>query len=97
MKGNFIRLPKIGFIRFRTKQQILGTITSVTIKRKSSGKYYASIRCKDVPQVIFKGNNRSCGIDLGLKNFVTINTGEIIPFPQQSKIAFLNKRKNTST
>jgi len=93
IEGNLIRLPKVGFVRFRTKQQILGTITSVTVKRTASGKYYASIKCKDVPQIIFKRNNRSCGIDLGLKNFVTINTGEIIPFPQQSKIVFLNKRK----
>lgn len=93
IEGNRIRLPKIGFIRFRTKQKILGTITSVTVKRKASGKYYISIQCKDVPQNIFKGNDRCCGIDLGLKNFVTINTGEIISFPQQKKITFLNRRK----
>ena len=93
VEGNYTRLPKIGFIRFRTKQTIMGTITSVTVEKRASGKFFIAIQCRDVPQVIFKRNNRSCGIDLGLKNFVTINTSEIIPFPQQTKIASLNRRK----
>ena len=29
---------------------------------------------------------------MGIKNFVTINTGEIIPFPEQEKINRLNKK-----
>jgi len=31
-------------------------------------------------------------LDLGIKNFVTINTGEKIPFPEQDKINHLNKK-----
>ena len=92
INGNKIRLPKVGWIRFHTKQVIRGTITSVTVKRKASHKYYISILCKDVPSVKFHENNRSCGVDLGISNFVTINTGEIIAFPQQNKINYLNKR-----
>lgn len=38
-------------------------------------------------------NERSCGIDLGITNFVTINTGEIIRFPEQNKITHLDKKK----
>ncbi|WP_323737121.1 hypothetical protein PXD04_03990 [Methanosphaera sp. ISO3-F5] len=29
---------------------------------------------------------------MGVSRFVTINTGKIIPFPQQNKIAQLNNR-----
>lgn len=90
--GNLIRLPKVGWLRFHTKQVIRGTITSVTVKRKASHKYYLCILCKDVPSEKFHKNNRSCGVDLGISNFVTINTGEIIAFPQQNKINYLNKR-----
>ena len=38
--GGFIRLPKVGLLRFRTKQIIRGEIISVTIKMSASGKYY---------------------------------------------------------
>lgn len=92
IKGNRIRLPKIGWIKFRTRQKIRGTIKSVTVRKNPSGKYTLSITCKDVPEKVFKHNNRSCGLDLGIKNFVTINTGEIIPFPEQDKINHLNKK-----
>ncbi len=36
VEGNHIRLPKIGFIRFRTKQTIMCTITSVTVEKRAS-------------------------------------------------------------
>ena len=88
----WIRLPKVGWIRFRTHQKISGKIQSVTVKQKASGKYFVSILCKDVTRHVFKSNDRSCGIDLGISRFVTINTGEIIPFPQQNKIIQLDKK-----
>ena len=92
IKDKFIRLPKVGWIRFRTHQKITGQIQSVTVKRKASGKYFISILCKNVTRHIFKSNNRSCGIDLGVSRFVTINTGKIIQFPQQNKIIQLNNK-----
>ena len=55
-------------------------------------KYFISILCKNVTRHIFKSNNRSCGIDLGVSRFVTINTGKIIQFPQQNKIIQLNNK-----
>ena len=66
IENAFLRLPKVGWVRFRTKQRICGTITSVTIRTKASGKYYASILCKQVPQVLFKVNDLVCGIDMGI-------------------------------
>ena len=92
IKDKFIRLPKVGWIRFRTHQKITGQIESVTVKRKASGKYFISILCKNVTRHIFKSNNCSCGIDLGVSRFVTINTGKIIQFPQQNKIIQLNNK-----
>lgn len=92
IKGNRIRLPKVGWIKFRTQQKIKGTIKSVTVRKNPSGKYTLSILCDDIPNKLFKRNNRSCGLDLGIKNFVTINTGEIIPFPEQEKINRLYKK-----
>lgn len=92
IEGNRIRLPKVGFVAFRFKKRIRGRIISVTVKRSASGKYFASVLCKDVPQKIFKRNNRSVGLDMGIKNFVTINTGKIIAFPETEKIQRITKK-----
>ena len=94
IEGKRIRLPKIGMIKFHTRQIITGEISSVTISKDNSGKYHAAILCKDVPKKnVQRKNERSCGIDLGITNFVTINTGEIIRFPEQNKITHLDKKK----
>jgi len=37
IKGNRIRLPKVGWIKFRTKQEIKGKIKSVTVRKNPSG------------------------------------------------------------
>ena len=76
IKDKFIRLPKVGWIRYRTQQKITGQIQSVTVKRKASGKYFISILCKKCYKTYYKTNNRSYGIDLGISHFVTINTGK---------------------
>ena len=71
IKFNRIRLPKVGWIKFRTKQQIKGIIKSVTVRKNTSGYYTLSILCGDVSKKLFKYNNRSCGWDLGITNFIT--------------------------
>lgn len=50
IEGKRIHLPKIGMIKFHTKQIITGEISSVTISKDNSGKYHAAILCKDVPK-----------------------------------------------
>ena len=94
IKDKFIRLPKVGWIRYRTQQKITGQIQSVTVKQKASGKYLISILCKNVTRHIYKTNNRSCGIDLGVSRFDTINTGKIIQFPT-TKQNHTTKQQNT--
>jgi len=92
-EDNGLRLPKVGVVRFRTHQKLLlGDIKNVTIKRTSSDKYFAIVLCEYTVSVSYRENGRSCGLDWGLKNFITINTGEIIHFPQQKEIKRLNKK-----
>lgn len=50
IEGKRIHLPKIGMIKFHTRQIITGEISSVTISKDNSGKYHAAILCKDVPK-----------------------------------------------
>ena len=71
-----IRIPKIGWIKFRDKYKFNGLtkINNITISKSSSGKYFASISA-EVDIKIFAKTKKSCGIDLGLKNFCILNDG----------------------
>jgi len=71
-----IRIPKVGWIRFRDKSNFKGLtkINNITISKSSSGKYFANIS-SEVDITSFEKTNQSCGIDLGLKDFCILNDG----------------------
>ena len=71
-----IRIPKVGWINFRDKYKFNGLtkIYNITISKTSSGKYFASISAK-VDIETFAKTKKSCGIDLGLKDFCILNDG----------------------
>lgn len=71
-----IKIPKVGWIKFRDKSNFKGLtkIYNITISKTSSGKYFASISAEvDIPA--FAKTKKSCGIDLGLKDFCILNNG----------------------
>lgn len=74
--NNKLKIPKVGWIRFRDKSNFSGLtkINNITISKSSSGKYYASISA-EVDIATFEKSNQNCGIDLGLKYFCTLNEG----------------------
>ena len=71
-----IRIPKIGWIKFRDKTNFKGLtkINNITISKSSSGKYFASISA-EVDIKAFTKTKKNCGIDLGLKDFCILNDG----------------------
>lgn len=74
--NKMIRIPKIGWIKFRDKYNFNGLtkINNITISKNSSGKYFASISA-EVDITSFTKTKKSCGIDLGLKDFCILNDG----------------------
>jgi transposase, IS605 orfB family len=71
-----IRIPKVGWIKFRDKSKFDGLtkINNITIYKSSSGKYFANISA-EVDITYFEKTNQNCGIDLGLKDFCILNEG----------------------
>ncbi len=63
---NQLKLPKLGWMKFRKSQELEGRILSVTISRSSTGKYTASIQC-EVEITPLPPSSEVVGIDLGLK------------------------------
>ena len=71
-----IKIPKVGWIKFRDRSNFKGLIkiNNITISKSSSGKYFASISV-EVDIAHFEKNNQNCGIDMGLKDFCILNDG----------------------
>ena len=71
-----IRVPKIGWIKFRDKYKFNGLtkIYNITISKNSSEKYFASISA-EIDIETFAKTKKSCGIDLGLKDFCILSDG----------------------
>ncbi len=72
--GNYIKLPKLGAVKFRDKSRPQGKIQNATISYEA-GKYYVSLSCKDICIEEFSKTNQNIGIDLGIVDFATLSNG----------------------
>ncbi|MEH7010842.1 IS200/IS605 family element RNA-guided endonuclease TnpB [Neobacillus niacini] len=66
--NNYIKLPKLGLVRFANSREVEGHILNATIRRNPSGKYFVSlgteVEVADLPKT-----QSAIGIDVGLKDF----------------------------
>jgi putative transposase len=72
-----IKLPKLGWIRYRNSRDILGTAKNITISQ-SGGKWFASIQTeREVEQAIAAATS-AIGIDMGIARFATLSDASFI-------------------
>ena len=71
--NNRIRLPKIGWVRYRNSCKVIGKIKNVTVSQKC-GKWYVSIQT-EFEQEIPVPNGGEIGIDMGIVRFATLSDG----------------------
>lgn len=79
--GDILHLSKVGPVKVILHRSVEGTPKTVYIKRSSTGKWYAIISCEWEPTPL-PPNNNQVGIDVGLKTFATLSTGEEIENPR---------------
>lgn len=81
VEGKYIKLPKLGLVRFAKSREVEGKIRSATIRRNPSGKYFLSIgaevEVKELPKT-----NSAIGVDVGLKNFAILSDGTTFSNPK---------------
>ncbi len=70
--GKFIKLPKIGLVRVRQSQPVLGTLKNVTISQVPSDKYFMSCNVETWVRQMPESTNE-VGIDLGIKDLVILS------------------------
>ena len=76
-----IKLPKMGKVKARVPRMPEGRIISCTVSQTPSGKYFISVttEVEKIPNVMKPAPKGSAvGIDLGIKDFATLSTGEKI-------------------
>jgi len=81
VRGNYVKLPRLGKVRIAKSRELEGRILRATVVRNPSGKYFVSISCEVDAEPLPKLENH-IGIDLGIKSFATLSTGESIDNPK---------------
>ena len=67
-------LPKIGWVRYRNSQPIVGEIKNVTVSKKC-GRFFVSIQT-EFEQEILVHQGSEIGIDMGVARFATLSNGD---------------------
>ncbi len=81
--GNRLHLSKIGHLKIKRHREIQGKIKTCTIKRE--GDQWFAIFAAEYeldPTSLFHPSEEEVGIDLGIKSFAVLSTGETIPNPR---------------
>jgi putative transposase len=71
-----IRLPKIGWVRYRNSREVLGVLKNVTVS-ESCGKWFVSISTRREVQQPEHPSTSVVGLDWGVVNFVTASDGQV--------------------
>lgn len=79
--GERLKLPKVGLVRFAKSREVEGRIISATIRRNPTGKYFVSL-LSEVDIETYAPTQDAVGIDLGLKDFAILSTGEVFANPR---------------
>jgi putative transposase len=75
-----LKLSKIGLVKINLHREICGKVKTCTIKRESTGKWYAILAAEESP-VLYSPNWQSIGLDVGIKEFAVLSNGEKIANP----------------
>ena len=77
--GDWVRLPKLGWTRFRLSRPVCGTVRNLTISRV--GPHWYISFCVEADFTMPNAGEAGIGLDLGVTQSVTTSLGEVIAFP----------------
>lgn len=79
--GNTIKIPKIGFVKYKGLKCFDGHILNATISKSASGKFYISL-CIETADVNLHNAGCIVGLDVGIKEFYTDSNGNTVKNPK---------------
>jgi putative transposase len=87
-ENSTVKLPKIGKVETVFHRIFEGTLRTATVSRTCTGKYYISILVEDGKELPTKQKHTettTVGVDVGIKDFAVLSTGEKIENPKHLK------------
>lgn len=77
-------LPKVGAVKAVYSRTFEGKVKTVTVSKTPTGKYFASVLVEEEnqPSVRPDVEENAVGVDLGLKHFAVLSTGEKVEHPK---------------
>jgi putative transposase len=72
-----IFLPKLGWVRYRNSQEIMGNLSNITISQ-CGGKWFASIQTQREVEQAPSTASTAIGIDVGIARFATMSDGSFV-------------------
>lgn len=84
LKSGKLYIQNVGSARIKLHRDIEGRIKTVSVKRQN-GHFYAVFSCDEIEAQILPPCSDEVGIDVGVKSFAALSTGEIIDNPKHLK------------
>lgn len=95
--GNRLKVSPFGEIKVKLHRQVKGVVKTLTLKRESSGKWFAIFTVEEELTPFCSNQRATVGVDLGLSKLAVASDGSIIANPRhirkyECRIALLGKR-----
>jgi putative transposase len=95
VEGDWVRLPKLGWVAFRRSRAVQGRVRNITVSRE--GRHWNISFCVEGAFVLPNAGLPALGLDLGVAQSVTTSSGEVIAFPvttpkEDRRMRFLQRR-----
>jgi putative transposase len=92
-----LKVTPFGEIAIKKHREIKGKIKTLTLKRESSGKWFAVFTVEEGKPMPKENKKDAVGIDLGLKTFATLSNGMKIENPRhfkkhEERLAFIQRK-----
>ncbi len=71
LDGRYLWIHKVGRFKMNLSREIQGNIKTITIRRTLTNKWYACFSCDNVSENKLEPNDKTIGIDVGIKSFLT--------------------------
>lgn len=79
--GRKVKLPKIGYVKFKGLKPFEGRILNATISKAASGKFFLSLCVEEEDRVLPNGG-QMVGLDVGITTFYTDSHGNTVANPK---------------
>lgn len=79
--GNTVKIPKVGFVKYKGLKDFDGRILNVTVSLSASGKFYVSL-CVEIDDMVLANDGCMVGLDVGIKEFYTDSNGNTVTNPK---------------